>query len=159
MHFQALYAEVIDRKERKRLTNMARANGRTCNFVCGDYVVWSRVDKRLQGDKRLVRWVGPFHVRVHVFRLKHYSDAGLYVTEELRLYISPLRIMLGVRAIEQHHYDPPAAEWQLYVAWRGLDDSENSWEPFASIYAHAPALVRAYVEDCEVWWELNDLLQ
>ncbi|POM68944.1 Hypothetical protein PHPALM_14828 [Phytophthora palmivora] len=156
---------VIDRKERKRLANMVRASGRTCNFVCGDFVLWSRVDKRLQGNKLLVRWVGPFRItdvlshafmvqylltgdvfEVHGSRLKHYSDATLDVTEELRQHIGNQGIVLGVRAIVQHRYHELAAEWQLYVAWRGLEDSENSWEPFASIYADVPALVRAYVE-------------
>ncbi|POM64696.1 Hypothetical protein PHPALM_19741 [Phytophthora palmivora] len=165
VHLRELHTEVIDRKERKRLANMARASGRTCNFVCGDFVLWSRVDKRLQGNKLLVRWVGPFRItdvlsqsfmvqhlltgdvfEVHGSRLKHYSDATLDVTEELRQHIGNQGIVLGVRAIVQHRYHELAAEWQLYVAWRGLEDGVNSWEPFASIYADVPALVRAYVE-------------
>ncbi|GMF16251.1 unnamed protein product [Phytophthora fragariaefolia] len=165
LHLRELHTEVTDRMERKRLVNMARASGRTCNFVCGDFVLWSRIDKRLQGNKLLVRCVGPFRItdvlphsfmvqhlltgdtfEVHGSRLKHYSDATLDVTAELRQHIGSQGSVLGVRAIEQHRYHELAAEWQLYVAWRGLEDSENSWEPFASIYADVPALVRAYVE-------------
>ncbi|GMF14488.1 unnamed protein product [Phytophthora fragariaefolia] len=164
LHLRELHTEVTDRKERKRLVNMARASDHTCNFVCGDFVLWPRIDKRFQGNKLLVRWVGPFRItdvlphsfmvqhlltgdafEVHGSRLKHNSDATLDVTEELRQHIGSQGIILGVRAIEQHRYHELAAEWQLYVAWRGLEDSENSWEPFASIYADVPALTSGAV--------------
>ncbi|ETK79736.1 hypothetical protein F441_14666 [Phytophthora nicotianae CJ01A1] len=144
---------------------MAKNRGNICNFDCGDFVLWSRIDKRLQGNKLLVRWVGPFRItsalshsfmvqhlltndeyEVHGSRLKHYSDADLNVTEELRQHIANQGIVLGVRANVDHRYDEAAGEWQLYIAWRGLDDSENSWEPFASIYSDVPALVRSYVQ-------------
>ncbi|KAE8974051.1 hypothetical protein PR003_g27512 [Phytophthora rubi] len=111
-HFREMHGE------RKRLVNMVRSKGNMCNFEPGDYVLWSRVDKRLQSSKLLVRWVGPFRVtdalphsfmvqhlltrdvrEVNGSRLKHYYDGDLDVTEELREHIAKLGIVLGLRAI------------------------------------------------------------
>ncbi|KAG3078129.1 hypothetical protein PI125_g21071 [Phytophthora idaei] len=55
-----LHRVVRDRRERQRAAAMARSKGIVCNFSEGDYVLWSRVDKRLQGNKLFVRWVGLF---------------------------------------------------------------------------------------------------
>ncbi|KAE9089786.1 hypothetical protein PF007_g19481 [Phytophthora fragariae] len=79
-------------------------------FSEGDYVLWSRVDKRLQGNKLLVRWVGPFQVTkalphsflirhlltgveydVHGSRLKFYHDADLDETAAIREQCVPSR--------------------------------------------------------------------
>ncbi|KAG2880462.1 hypothetical protein PC115_g22491 [Phytophthora cactorum] len=68
------------------------------------------------------------------------------------LRVTPLQhvatqgIVLGVRAIADHHFDANANEWQLYVAWRGLEDAESSWDPFQAIYNDVPTLVTQYVE-------------
>ncbi|KAJ0390648.1 hypothetical protein ATCC90586_011238 [Pythium insidiosum] len=53
-HLREMHAAVVNHKERKRLHDMARAKGQVCNFEVGDYVLWSRIDKRLQGGKLLV---------------------------------------------------------------------------------------------------------
>lgn len=165
-HFREMHGEVVERKERNRLANMARSKGSTCNFEPGDYVLWSRVDKRLQSSKLLVRWVWPLRVtealahsfmvehlltkdvyEVHGSRLNHYCDADVDVTEELREHIANQGIVLGVRAITEHRYNDEAKGWQLFVAWRGLEDNENSWEPFGSIYSDVPTIVRRYIAD------------
>ncbi|ETP37536.1 hypothetical protein F442_14659 [Phytophthora nicotianae P10297] len=123
----------------------------------------------MRGGKLLVRWVGPFRVvralshsfmvahlltgdeyEVHGSRLKHYCDSELGSTAEIREHVATQGIVLGVRAIVDHRYDSTAKEWQLYVAWRGLEDSENSWEPFAAVSADVPALVTTYVESVDV---------
>ncbi|GMF48246.1 unnamed protein product [Phytophthora fragariaefolia] len=122
--FREMHGKVVERKERKRLANMARSKGSMCNFEPGDYVLWSRVDKRLQSSKLLVRWVGPFRVtealahsfmvehllirdvyEVHGSLLKHYCYADLDVTQELREHIANQGIVLGVRAITEHRVD------------------------------------------------------
>ncbi|GMF57038.1 unnamed protein product [Phytophthora fragariaefolia] len=77
-HFREMHAEVV---ERKRLANMARSKGSTCNFEPGDYVLWSRVDKRLQSSKLLVRWVGPFRVTealAHSFMVEYLLTKDVY---------------------------------------------------------------------------------
>lgn len=164
-HLHELHGDVVDRKERRRLRDIARGKGQECNFNEGDFVLWSRVDTRMRGGKLLVRWVGPFRVvralshsfmiahlltgdeyEVHGSRLKHYCDPELGSTAEIREHVAVQGIVLGVRDIIGHRYDTTAKEWQLHVAWRGLEDSENSWEPFLAMYADVPVLVTTYVE-------------
>jgi hypothetical protein len=87
-HLRELHGVVTDRKEQKRLYEMARAKGQVCNFMVGDYVLWSRVDKRLQGSKLLVRWVGPFQVLQafpHSFLIKHVISGDKYDVHGSRL--------------------------------------------------------------------------
>ncbi|GMF57879.1 unnamed protein product [Phytophthora fragariaefolia] len=59
---QQMHKEVADIRERRRLQQMAAKKRAPCNFSEGDFVLWSRVDARLPGNKLMVRWVGPFRV-------------------------------------------------------------------------------------------------
>ncbi|KAE9360834.1 hypothetical protein PF008_g1643 [Phytophthora fragariae] len=61
-HLAEMHSKVIARKEQRRAYELLKAKGQTCNFEVGDFVLWSRVDKRMRGSKLLVRWVGPFRV-------------------------------------------------------------------------------------------------
>ncbi|KAG1694601.1 hypothetical protein DVH05_028657 [Phytophthora capsici] len=147
----------------------SRSKGTVCNFSEGDYVLWSRVDKRMQGNKLLVRWVGPFQVvkalphsflirhlltgaeyDVHGSRLKFYHDADLEVTAEIREHVSLQGIILEVREVVDHRFNSDSGELELLVAWRGLQDIENSWEPAHSIRRDVPALVTKYATDHSV---------
>ncbi|KAE9048084.1 hypothetical protein PR002_g671 [Phytophthora rubi] len=138
-----VHAKVIARKEQRRAYELAKAKG-----------------QNMRGSKLLVRWVGPFRVtkalfhsfiaahlltgdefEVHGSRLKHYGDSNLGATTEIREHVVSQGIVFGVRVIVDHRFEPTAQEWQLLVAWRGLEDMENSWEPFASICGDVPALV------------------
>ncbi|OWY93050.1 hypothetical protein PHMEG_00037692 [Phytophthora megakarya] len=125
LSLQVMHKEANTYKEKKRLYAMARSKGSICNFEVGDFVLWSRVDSRLQGNKLLVRWVGPFRVvearqhsfivehlltraqvEVHGSRLKFYSDSSLDVTAELKEHVAKQGIVLGVRAIVDHRRNP-----------------------------------------------------
>ncbi|GMF50340.1 unnamed protein product [Phytophthora fragariaefolia] len=142
----ALHRVARDRRERSRTAAMARSKGTVCNFSEGDYVLWSRVDQRLQGGKLLVRWVGSFLVAkglphsflirhlltgaeydVHGSRLKFYYDGDLNVTAEIHEHISLQGIVLEVREIVDHRVSTATGSLELLVAWRGLQDIENSW--------------------------------
>jgi transposase InsO family protein len=159
----AMHAHVVNKKERKRLYEMARHKGTVCNFTVGDFVLWSRVDERMRGGKLLVRWVGPFKVTqalshsyiithlltgaeydVHGSRLKFFHDADLDVTAELRQHVANQGLVLGVREIVAHRFNRQAGAWELNVAWRGLEDAENSWELSAALLRDVPVLVREY---------------
>eukprot|EP00644_Phytophthora_capsici_P012503 jgi/Phyca11/121794/e_gw1.46.265.1 len=148
---------------------MARSSGTVCNFSEGGYVLWSRVDKRLQGGKLLVRWVGPFQVTkalphsflirhlltgveydVHGSRLKFYHDKDLEVTAEIREHVSLQGMVLEVRAIVVHRVNTASGELELQVAWRWLQDIENSWEPAHSIQHDVPALAAQYAMENNV---------
>ncbi|GMF54369.1 unnamed protein product [Phytophthora fragariaefolia] len=122
--------------------------------------------QRTAEQKSLVCWVGPFRVtealahsfmvehlltkdayEVHGTRLKHFCNADLDVTGELREHIANQGIVLAVRAITEHRYNDEAKDWQLFDTWRGLEDNENSWEPFDSIYSDVPTIVQRYIGD------------
>ncbi|OWZ08216.1 hypothetical protein PHMEG_00019275 [Phytophthora megakarya] len=191
-HLASMHKEVADRKEKRRAYELAKGKGQTCNFEVGDFVLWSRVDKRMRGGKLLVRWVGPFKItqalshsfivahlltseefEVHGSRLKRYCDSDLGVSAEIREHVASQGIVLGIRAIVDYRFEPSANEWQLLVAvlgiraivdyrfepsanewqllvaWRGLEDTENSWEPFSSIYADVPTLVTTYIQSVD----------
>eukprot|EP00644_Phytophthora_capsici_P018751 jgi/Phyca11/132687/e_gw1.209.9.1 len=49
------------KKQTERNKNNQRS-ARTVNFHVGDYVLWSRVDAKKQGNKLSVTWVGPYRV-------------------------------------------------------------------------------------------------
>jgi transposase InsO family protein len=163
-HMEALHRDAVGRKEQRRRAAQEKHNGRPCNFEPGDFVLWSRVDKRLRGSKLLVRWVGPFKVvqalpysymiehlltadqyDVHGSRLKFYHDSDLNVTAELRQHVGNQGIVLGVRAIVAHRFNRETQVWELCVSWQGLDDAENSWEPIAGLVKDVPRLVRQYI--------------
>ncbi|GMF44352.1 unnamed protein product [Phytophthora fragariaefolia] len=158
-----LHRVARDQREQRRTAVMTRSKGTICNFSEGDYVMWSRVDQRLQGGKLLVRWVGPFQVvkalphsfvvrhlitgaeyDVHGSRLKHYHDKDLDVTAEIREHVSLQGIVLEVREIVGHRVNPASGELELHVAWRGLQDIENSWEPASSIQHDVPAVAELW---------------
>jgi hypothetical protein len=42
-------------------------------------------------------------------------------------------MILEVRAIVGHRTNRHSGDMELNIAWRGLEDVENSWEPFAEI--------------------------
>lgn len=140
-------AEIADKKKQRQLMQSAARHGQTVTFTTGDFMLWSRADSRMQGQKLMVRWVGPFRVvdalstsfmiehlltkeryDVHAIRLKHYADSMLDVIEELKHHVALQGINLGVRAVRGGRYNKRAKEWELLVSWSGLEDSEDSWD-------------------------------
>ncbi|KAG2768692.1 hypothetical protein PC129_g20755 [Phytophthora cactorum] len=140
-----------------------------CNFSEGDYVLRSRVNQRTRGGKLLVHWVGPFQVAkalphsflichlltgaeydVHGSRLEFYHDEALDVTAEIHEHVSLQCIVLEAREVVDHRVNAASGELELLVAWRGLQEIENSWEPARSIQHDIPALVTKYAMEHEV---------
>ncbi|GMF37486.1 unnamed protein product [Phytophthora lilii] len=78
-------------------------------------------------------------------RLKFYHDRDLGVMVEIREHVSLQLIILEVRNIAGHRMNTTSGELELFVAWRGLQDIENSWRPASSIQHDVPALVVKYV--------------
>lgn len=122
------------------------------NFSEGDYVLWSRVDSRIRGRELMVRWIRPYRVvtarlysfmikhlitgmehEVHASRLKFYMDSSLEVTSGITEHVAAQGIVHAVRDIVGHRLSTITIEWELLVAWVGLQDIENSWELFAVI--------------------------
>lgn len=160
-----LHKEVLDRREKRRLQNMARFKGTECNFSVGDFVLWSRIDSRIEVDKLLARWVGPFEVVetaphsftirhlvtnkryvVHGSRLKFYADSSLEVSEELLAHVGNQGMLLVVESLKEHRKN--RGVWQLLVSWEGLQDEEDSWESLEALQKDVPSRVGEYVRSC-----------
>ncbi|TYZ69491.1 hypothetical protein PybrP1_001835 [[Pythium] brassicae (nom. inval.)] len=158
-----LHKNVLDNKERKRLLQMANKNGVECSFSEGDFVLWSRADARLGGNKLMVRWLGPFRVvetRPHTFliehliteethdvhgsRLKMYADSSLDVNEELIQHVSTQGILLGVKQFKAHRFNKQIKRWELLVAWQGLEEVEDSWEALTDLFQDVRVKVEEY---------------
>ncbi|OWY98780.1 hypothetical protein PHMEG_00030368 [Phytophthora megakarya] len=132
-----VHQEVILRKEKRRVAAANRSPHKDCGFSEGDYpsagsqaagaLGWAfpRVCT-LSHSFMITHLVTGDEYEVHGSRLKHYCDAELGATAEILEHVTTQGIVLGVRAIVDHRYDTSAKEWQLLVAWRGLEDSENS---------------------------------
>ena len=120
--------------------------GKPCNFNTGDFVLWSRVDTRLQHNKLMVTWVGPYRVsqvleysfiiehlitgkevNVHGSRLKFYADASLNISDEILEHVGTQGVQLAVRELLSHRFNEHLRVWELLVAWVGLQEIENSW--------------------------------
>ncbi|ETO63902.1 hypothetical protein F444_18467 [Phytophthora nicotianae P1976] len=119
---------------------------------------------RLANDKLLVRWVGPFEVtealphsfmvrdlvtnkiyNVHGSRFKFYADSSLNVSEELIAHVGNQGMVLEIEQFKDHRIASPRKEWQLLVAWVGLQDEEDSWGSQGAIAAEVPVMVNKYV--------------
>ncbi|OWZ09302.1 hypothetical protein PHMEG_00018017 [Phytophthora megakarya] len=139
--------------------------GVACNFDTGDYVLWSRVDKRISTHKLLARWVGPFKVvqllpnsfmikhlitgteyEVHGTRLKFYSGSSLNITEEITELIANQGMLLGVRQLVDHRFNNVLHRWEFMASWAGLTSIEDSWESAADMQKDVPAKVSEYME-------------
>ncbi|GMF43906.1 unnamed protein product [Phytophthora fragariaefolia] len=109
------------------------------NFNVGDFVLCSRVDERLRGNKLMLRWVGPYRVteareysfaiehlitgdvfEVHGSRLKFYDDASLEVDEEILEHVAKQGIVLGVERIREPRFNPITKQWELLVSYKRL---------------------------------------
>lgn len=52
---------------------------------------------------------------------------------------------MGVLAIKEHRYNDTTRQWELLVAWRGLEDVEDSWEPLQTMQHDVSVLVEQYI--------------
>ncbi|KAE9070902.1 hypothetical protein PF010_g26090 [Phytophthora fragariae] len=67
--------------------------------------------------------------KAHASRLKFYTDSDLGVKEDLLVRVAHNSDGHVVEALLQARYDSSGLTHQLHAKWRGLSESENSWEP------------------------------
>ena len=163
-----MHKEVLDVKERKRLQDMAAHKGSIVNFDGGDFVLWSRIDKRLPDNKLLGQWVVPFRVKearshsfliehlisgreydVHPSRLKYYADSEFNETAELLELVSRQGMVLGVEGLRGHRFNSELNRWEILVSWMGLQEIEDSWEPLTILLQDVPTKVQDYVNSSD----------
>ncbi|ETO58528.1 hypothetical protein F444_23094, partial [Phytophthora nicotianae P1976] len=48
-------------------------------------------------------------------------------------HVTSQGVVLDVDKIKQHRWNAQRKDYELYVSWRGLEDIEDSREPFAAM--------------------------
>jgi hypothetical protein len=162
----ALHKDVLDATAAKLDANRRCQRGAVRpNFTIGDYVLVADVKGRFNAEKLLCHWMGPYRITaaprpyifvvtplvgsciatrtVHASRLKFYAHASLNVTESLLDNVAAQYKTFEVEAISQHRIRASTAE--VLVKWLGFNDTEGTWEPFATIQADVPAIAGAYL--------------
>lgn len=153
--------------DKKRAASISRHNRKTnvkpINFSVGDFVLRA-VSKKEKGSKISLTWTGPYRVTVckseyifevqhlssgdkkdvHGRRLKFFRNKDYKVTQDLLDHIghqeSELMIVDEFRDIRMK-----SGELQLYTQWKGLDESENTWESLQLMNEDVPTMVKEYV--------------
>ena len=162
----ALHKDVLDATAAKLDANRRCQRGAVRpNFTIGDYVLVADVKGRFNAEKLLCHWMGPYRITaaprpyifvvtplvgsctatrtVHASRLKFYAHASLNVTEALLDNVAAQYKTFEVEAISQHRIRASTAE--VLVKWLGFNETEGTWEPFATIQADVPAIAGAYL--------------
>ncbi|ETN02810.1 hypothetical protein PPTG_15775 [Phytophthora nicotianae INRA-310] len=155
--------------ERKKQDKRYRARyhfKQDVNFSVGDYVLRSRVDKKLHANKLGIMWVGPYRIvastdyyftvehlvngssmDVHPSRLKFYVDDALDISEELLDHIASQGTLLAVEAIVEHRFNGDMDAYEVKVKWLGFEPIEDSWEPLTTISEDVSQLLLAYAKN------------
>lgn len=154
---------VLLEREKQLIRNRKNHYAIECNFSEGDYVLWSRVDKVRSKHKLSCFWMGPYmvtscldlniyHIKhlyedikkeVHGSRLKFYCDSSLLVNEDLKVFISSQDVLVAVEMIDGHRFKN--GKYEFWVKWKGFDQIENSWEPYASLVDDIKVMVNNYI--------------
>ncbi|ETP28239.1 hypothetical protein F442_22473 [Phytophthora nicotianae P10297] len=117
----------------------------TINFPIGDYVLRSRVDKKLADYYFTVEhlMIGTT-MDVHPSRLKFHAGDSLNVNEELIDHIASLGTLLAVEAFVEHRLNPDMQSYKVKVKWFGLEPIEDSWKPIKTMSEDVPQLLLEY---------------
>jgi RNase H-like domain found in reverse transcriptase/Reverse transcriptase (RNA-dependent DNA polymerase)/Integrase zinc binding domain/Integrase core domain/Aspartyl protease len=164
MHKQVAGLTSKARETRVTLHN-ARTGVRPINFDVGDYVLRG-VLTREKGRKTDVCWKGPmcvtacksdflFEVRhllngdkrvVHGTRLKFFRNRNWEVTDAAKEHIAYLDDEL---CVVDHFIDLRQRNdaVELKVFWKGFEDGDATWEPYATMLEDVPDMLRSYLQD------------
>jgi hypothetical protein len=173
----AICDEVWRRHQNDRIRRRSRKYGvQPANFKLGDYVMIAHVNYKLDRLHKLqAKWMGPFEVieivndfvyRVkdlrsypsmgkitthHCIRMKRYaSKSEVPMSEYLRQQAEYSISLFQVAAIKQHRLNETTKQYEVLVKWFGLNNTENSWNPLRTIYAHAPHETEHYLKKLSV---------
>jgi hypothetical protein len=96
---------------------------------------------------------------VHVSRLRFYVDKMLTETEDLLSQVSHSRQEGDeVEKFLEVRRDKSAARFDVSIQWRGLEDSESSWEPADQVAADLPVPLKKFLKQGEDDTVANELL-
>jgi hypothetical protein len=164
MHEQVHALATKDRNARVALHN-ARTGVRPANFAVGDYVLRG-VLTRERGRKTDVCWKGPYvllqaqseylfevcHLLngdkqvVHGTGLKFFRNASWTVTEEAKEHLAYLE---DEWCVVDHFVDlrKRTGTCELKVYWKGFEERDSTWEPFADMKEDVPDMLRDFLLD------------
>jgi hypothetical protein len=164
MHKQV--AGLTSKARETRVTSLnARTGVRPVNFDLGDYVLHG-VLTREKGRKTEVCWKGPmcvtacksnflFEVRhllngdkrvVHGTRLKFFRNREWDVTDAAKEHIAYLDDEL---CVVNHFFNLRQRNdaVELKVLWKGFEEGDATWEPYATMLEDVPDMLRSYLQD------------
>ncbi|GMF51704.1 unnamed protein product [Phytophthora fragariaefolia] len=108
-------------------------------YDIGDYVlyadVWSRTQTKL-GTRE-----------IHASSLKLDWDATLDVTEDMLLHTGHNGEGHVLKRLLEARYAKEQKRYEVLVAWRGLSELENPWEPATVLKQDVPALLKKFITD------------
>ncbi|KAJ0406597.1 hypothetical protein ATCC90586_003108 [Pythium insidiosum] len=82
--------------------------------------------------------------KLETLRESFYADSSFEVTEEVREHIAGQGTVMTVDKLLEHRWHKGKKDFELLVAWKGLEPIENSWETLASLYKDIPVMVKTY---------------
>ena len=146
--------------------NRSKDNLHLFPFEIGDYVLWSRVDRKGPSGKLYATWTGPHQIvdskSSHVFFLKHlvkghvfpahvsrmdfFSDEKLQITEDLCNLVSKQGEELDISRIDDLRWNGGQKQFEFLVFWDGFGAAEATWEPLQSLFPQVPVLVLQFLK-------------
>lgn len=142
---QALHRKAVEKKTSRARHQCEGKSGARANFHVGGYVLWSKINARLGGNKLMARWLGPLKVtealqhsfkieylvtkdvfEVHESRIKFYVDPSFQVWQEILELAASQTSKIGAEFIADHRRNERTGQWELLIKWRGLESLENS---------------------------------
>lgn len=158
-------AATLDATRKKAIErHNAKTHVKTCILSVGDYVVVARfhgartkMSANWVGPRRIVQTLSDYIYRVenlltkttediHISRIKHYADALVGTAAQMKEIAEfSDRVWYSVNNIKNVRKEK--GQFEALVAWKGLTDRGDSWEPLQVMYEDVPSKVRAYFKD------------
>jgi hypothetical protein len=156
-----LHKKMASANKRKRDQEKRRHDSKKgcqmAQFEVGDFVLYMNV-WACHRDKLSVRWSGPavveevisewiFLIRnlithdireAHASRMRFYDDSKRLVDEELLAHVAFNSEGHIIDSFQEVREKPHGPGWEVYVRWRGLERTEDSWEPAEIVLEDVP---------------------
>ncbi len=85
-------------------------------------------------------------LEIHVSRLRFYADKMLNVTEDMLSQVAHSQEGHEVEKFLAVRHAKSAARFDVRIKWRGLEDSESSWEPVEQVAEDVPVPLKKFLK-------------
>ena len=159
-------SEDVSRATKKR-DDRARKNRKELSvYELGDYVIYAMVERPKPSGKLYCKWIGPLQIvdskssyvfvlkdlasgkllDAHVSRMSFYSTKEMDVTVELIEHTSRQGAEYVVDHLVDVVWNTTAKRFEFKVRWSGFTVTEQSLEPFSSLFPQVPLLILEFLE-------------